>query len=91
MAKRPKLNLNANHFLDSYETEIEAIKKHSQLMKEFVKMQVNQELLANNNLRESLEKSYRLIYEQLEGKFQTCEQVEIKDEVDKQRIASLGV
>lgn len=70
MAKRPKLNLNANHFLDSYEVEIQSVEKQAKLMKEFVRMQVSTEKLANQNLRESIEKSYRLIYEQLEGKFQ---------------------
>jgi predicted metal-dependent hydrolase len=91
MGKRPKLNLNANHFLDSYEVEIQSVEKQAKLMKEFVKMQVSCEKQANQNLRESIEKSYRLIYEQMEGKFQTCESVEVADEVAKQRLKKYGV
>lgn len=32
-------------------------------------MQIDSEMAANTNLRESLEKTYRLIHDQLENKF----------------------
>lgn len=38
MAKRPRLNLAANHFLDSYTVEIKLLETQTKLVKEFVKM-----------------------------------------------------
>ena len=86
MARRPRMNLAANHFMDSYNTEIEVLEKHTKLMKEFIKMQIETEKSVNNQQREALEKSYRLIYDQLENKFQNFESVEVQDERDKRRL-----
>jgi len=36
-------------------------------MKEFIRMQMNIEFKANSDIREVLEKTYRLIYEQIEN------------------------
>jgi hypothetical protein len=63
MAKRPRLNLNANHFNDSYQVEIEVLRTQTKLLKEFIKMMVDNELSENNQIRESLEKAYRLMHE----------------------------
>jgi hypothetical protein len=63
MAKRPRINFTANSFVDSYETEIKLFETYSKLVQEFIKMQKNNEFKQNNDVREYLEKTYRLIYE----------------------------
>jgi len=42
-------------------------------------------------VRECLEKSYRLIYEQLENKWQYFESSEVQDEKDRRKLTKLGV
>jgi len=81
MARRPRMNLQANHFADSYDTETQALEKSTKLMKEFVKMQIDAEMAVNKNLRESLEKTYRLIHDQLENKVQMFEHSEVQEEI----------
>ena len=63
MAKRPRINFNANHFKDSYRTEIELLRTHNKLVREFMSMQMAAEFKVNTNIREYLEKTYRLIYD----------------------------
>ena len=80
MAKRPRINLAANHFEDSYLSEIKLLDTHSKLVKEFIKMQIQNETKQNNEIREYLEKTYRLIYEQIDNKWQYYESKDVKDE-----------
>lgn len=63
MAKRPRLNLQANNFVDSYTAEIKLLETQSKLVKEFIQMQMDNELEKNAGVRQSLEKTYSLIYE----------------------------
>ena len=67
MAKRPRINLAANHFRDSYKAEIEALDCQVQIMREFISMHMENEFKVNNEVREMLEKTYRLIYDQIEN------------------------
>ena len=69
MAKRPRINLAANHFADSYTVEIKVLETQTKLIKEFIKMQMDNEFNQNSEVRESLEKTYRLIYEQMDNKW----------------------
>ena len=61
------MNLAANHFKDSYKAEIEALDYQVKIMKEFISMQMSNEFAVNNEIREFLEKTYRLIYDQIEN------------------------
>ena len=70
MAKRPRMNFSAIHFKDSYRAEIDALNTQTNIMKEFIRMQMNIEFAANNDIREILEKTYRLIYEQIDNNWQ---------------------
>jgi hypothetical protein len=63
MARRPRINLAANHFASSYEVEIKVIQTKTKLVREFIRMQIDNEKRQNDEVRESLEKTYRLIYE----------------------------
>lgn len=38
LAKRPRINLAANHFKDSYRAEIDALEAQIGIMKEFIRM-----------------------------------------------------
>lgn len=69
MAKRPRMNLAANHFKDSYRAEIDALEYQISIIKEFIRMQMDVEFRANNDIREILEKTYRIIYEQIENQW----------------------
>ena len=70
MAKRPRMNFAATHFKDSYRAEIDAFNTQTSIMKEFIRMQMDIEFAANNEIREILEKTYRLIYEQIDNNWQ---------------------
>jgi hypothetical protein len=63
MARRPRINLEGNHFRDSYKTEVDAIEMQTKLMREFIDMQMDLEFKANNEIREYLEKTYQIIYQ----------------------------
>ena len=63
MARRPRMNFAANHFRDSYRAEIEGIELQTKIIRDVIKMQMENEFAANNEVREMLEKSYQLIYE----------------------------
>lgn len=80
MAKRPRMNLAANHFKDSYRAEIDVIDTQAQIMKEFIRMQMDIEFKANNDIREILEKTYRMIYEQIDNNWQEFPKADIADE-----------
>lgn len=69
MAKRPKLNLNSTHFKDSYKTEIESLKLQAQIVREVTQMQMKKEFDSNNFIREYLERTYRVVMDQVEGKW----------------------
>ncbi|CDW82479.1 UNKNOWN [Stylonychia lemnae] len=70
MALRPKLNLNGLHFKDSYRAEIENFQLQKQLIREVIRMQMESEFKQNNFIREYLERTYRVIMEMVENKFQ---------------------
>ncbi len=63
MARRPRINFAANHFRDSYRTENELTRTQKKLIREFINMQMNTEFSVNTQIREYLEKTYRLIYD----------------------------
>jgi len=69
MAKRPKLNLSGTHFKDSYKAEIEYVKIKNNLIRDIMKMLMEDEFKVNTSIREYIEKSYRLIHDQMSGKF----------------------
>ena len=52
-------------------------------MREFINMQMESEFKANNEIREMLEKTYRLVYEQMDNQWQYYPAADVKDEVTK--------
>jgi hypothetical protein len=60
MARRPRLNLQANYFVDAYTQEIECLKKQFELTKQLVDLQVTLEKTENERLQKALQLSYDL-------------------------------
>ena len=50
MARRPRLNLDANYFVDAYDAEITCVKKQFELVKQLVDMQISLEKTENKRL-----------------------------------------
>ena len=69
MALRPRYNLNGTHFRDAYRVDAETLKLKTEVVREVMRMQMRQEFEANNSIREYLERTYRLIMEQVENKW----------------------
>jgi hypothetical protein len=63
MAKRPRLNLNASHFNESYLVEIRCFKVQRDMVAETLRLLMHRELELNTDTREYLEKSYKLVME----------------------------
>lgn len=58
MARRPRLNLNANYFIDAYDAEIKCVKQQFELVKMLVDIQISLEKTENQRLQDSLNLSY---------------------------------
>jgi len=54
MSRRPRLNLQANYFKDSYVAEFECLDNQLELIKILVKTQINLERTNNKMLQDSL-------------------------------------
>jgi hypothetical protein len=52
---------------------------------------MDNEINQNSIVRESLEKTYRLIYEQNDNKWQYYEKQDLKDEKEKRQINAVGL
>ncbi len=91
MARRPRINLEGNHFRDSYRAEFECLEMQAKLMREFIDMQMDLEFKANNEIREYLEKTYEIIYQQIDNEWQYYPSADIQDEITKRKIAKFGV
>lgn len=69
MARRPRLNLQSTHFKDSIETEIALLQERNEFMQELLRMLMKHEFQENTMIREYIEKTYRLLHEQMENKW----------------------
>ena len=49
-------------------------------------MQMDTEFRVNNDIREILEKTYRLVYEQIDNSWQSYPQADVEDEKTKRQI-----
>jgi hypothetical protein len=75
MARRPRLNLNANYFKDAYVAEINCLEKQLEVVQLLVDYQVSLEKTENKRLQDVLGLSYTLStkYEQNRWKYQDAE------------------
>jgi len=60
MSRRPRLNLQANYFTDSYVAEFECLENQLELVKFMIKTQMDLERTNNKMLQDSLSLSYTL-------------------------------
>lgn len=70
MAKRPRLNVDATHFIDSYKSDIKYIDAMTDLIDEVVRDQKNTERDVSNSIKEHLELKYRKINEHINRKWE---------------------
>lgn len=61
-----------------------------QVVREFITMQMDNEFKANNEIREMLEKTYRMVYEQIDNLWQPYPAADVEDEVTKRKIMKKG-
>ena len=75
MARRPRLNMQANYFKDSYAAEYVCLDNQLALIKEIIKNQISLERTNNRMLQDSLNLSYTLCnqYEMNRFKYQDAE------------------
>lgn len=86
MAKRPKLNLSATHFRDSYEAEIECLQLKTRLVRELMAMLMEAERQQNHATREYLEKAYRLLHEHLNEEWEYLAPEAKEDELNQREV-----
>lgn len=90
MAKRPRLNLMANHFRDSYLAEVACLKQKRELIGQVVSMLIQTEFKENNTIREYLEKTYKLLHEQMENKWSYNMPEKLDAELNKRELIQTG-
>ena len=90
MALRPKLNLSGTHFKDSYTAEIDALECKTKLIRGVMKMLQANEFKENNNIREYIEKSYRLLHEQMQGAWILNAPEKTEKELNKREVQITG-
>lgn len=61
MAKRPRLDLLAMNFKDSYRAEIECFDQQITFYRDIIDLQIREEFNANVFIREYLEKTFRIV------------------------------
>lgn len=69
MAIRPRVNLDATYFQDSYQSEIQLLKDKAQFYKELVNLQQENEMKENENVRMFQELKLRKLMEYVQGKW----------------------
>lgn len=70
MARRPRFNLKASHFRDSYKLEIECIIEKQSLVRAIIESLKKAEYEENQQTRKYLEKTYRLLNDQMDKQWQ---------------------
>ena len=58
MARRPRLNTEANYFVDAYDAEITCLQKQFELVKTLVDTQITLEKTENKRLQDSINLSF---------------------------------
>lgn len=70
MAKRPRLNIDATHFIDSYNSEIKYLENLHDLLNEIVDYQIKLEKSISSEIKDHLELKYQKINEHANKKWE---------------------
>ena len=89
MAKRPRLNIDSTHFIDSYKSEIKCIDTMRELISEIVRDQKIRERDISNDIKEHLELKYRCINDHINRKWEYRKQDNKSAENQKQEESNL--
>lgn len=90
MARRPRLNLSGSNFRDSYVVEIECLKEKTRLLRLVIEELIGREFDANTQIREYLERTYRLLHEQMENKWSYANPEKLENELNKRQFVQTG-
>jgi hypothetical protein len=63
MSLRPRLNLSATYFEDSYQVECIMLRKHTELMRTMILNQMRVEKLENKKMQAFVDLSMRMVHE----------------------------
>lgn len=89
MAKRPRLNTDATHFIDSYKSEIEYFTNLRTFLSELTQEQIRRENTISNDIKEHLELKYRKVNEHINRKWEYHSQVKQNHEEQKRQEANI--
>ena len=72
MIRRPRLNLQASYFVDSYDAEILCLEREFEVVRTVVDLQISLEKTENSRLQDSLNLSYAManLYSKNRWKYQ---------------------
>ena len=90
MAKRPRLNLAGMHFKDSYTAEIDCLREKTNLVKDVMRQIMRDEFKVNTGVREYIEKSFRMLYDNMSGKFTYVEPEDREMEINAREVIQTG-
>ena len=88
MATRPRLNLSASYFTDSYEAEKQVLAKHAQLMRVISVNQMKYEKEVNRRMQTYLDLSIRLTQEHQKGKWKYADAEDFFNELKRRKEAA---
>ena len=78
--------MRANYFKDSYIMEIKSLREKCKLIRGIVNKLRKSEFNENNNTREYLEKTYRVLNDQMEKKWSYGEPAAKEEELNKRQV-----
>jgi hypothetical protein len=85
MAMRPRLNLSATYFMDSYDVERLTLRKHSELMRAMILNQMRFEKQENKKLQAFVDLSMRMTQEHHKGKWKYADAEDFFNELKRRR------
>jgi len=66
ISSRPRLNMEASMYCESYSAETDVLNEKAELMAEFISMQKKSEYAENKNVQDYLERKIRVMQENVD-------------------------
>lgn len=82
--------MRATHFRDSYALEVECLREKCQLVRGIIQKLRKTEFEENATTREYLEKTYRVLNDQMEKKWSYGEPADKENEMNKREVIQTG-
>ena len=78
------------HFKDSYTAEIDCLREKTNLVKDVMRQIMRDEFKVNTGVREYIEKSFRMLYDNMSGKFTYVEPEDREMEINAREVIQTG-